>query len=155
MYNNLEISGLRFTKQNESVPYHNRLTYKVTIILLILLKCCRGQGGSFAKIQIINNYMYSRKLQNILIDFINNKNTFVYLRYDYTVLKSLEFMEYDELIITQKNGSYKLTNKGKNLANAIWDNHDVFIFERYFLEEIRSSLTEKLVKKIIDNLFSF
>ena len=147
MDNDFNISGIRFSLKKESVPYHNRLTYKVTILLLILLKCCRGRGCSLTKFQIIMNYLHSKESQRQLIEFIGTNKTFVYLRYDSTVISALEFMECDKLIELQSNGSVKLTDKGKKIAEIVWEDKEIFLFEKKFLTQLGSSMTETLVKK--------
>ena len=152
MDNDFNISGIRFSLKKESVPYHNRLTYKVTILLLILLKCCRGRGCSLTKFQIIMNYLHSKESQRQLIEFIGTNKTFVYLRYDSTVISALEFMECDKLIELQSNGSVKLTDKGKKIAEIVWEDKEIFLFEKKFLTQLGSSMTETLVKKITGNL---
>ena len=148
MDDHLKISGVRFIQKKESVPYHNRLTYKTTIILLILLKCCRGKGCSIIKLQLIINHLHSEESQERLLNYIENENNFVYLRYDSTVIRAVEYMNSDGLIELQSNGSFKITLKGKKIATSIWEDKEVFLFEKKFLQKIGSSLTENLVQKI-------
>ena len=147
------INGIRFLQKKESVPYHNRLTYKATILLLILLKCCRGRGCSIEKFQILMNYLYSKESQDTLIDFVETKKTFVYLRFDSTIIKALEFMKSEGLIDIQQNVSFKMTDKGRAIAIAIWEDKEVFLFEKAFLSKMGSSLTENLVQEINNSIF--
>ncbi|CAM2826012.1 hypothetical protein [Salinicoccus roseus] len=151
---NSNILGIRFLQKKEAVPYHNRLTYKTTILLLILLKCCRGKGCSISKFQIIMNHLHSTESQKELMEFIKTEQTFIYLRYDSTVIKALEYMKYDGLIETQQNGSFRLTDKGKKIGENIWKDKEIFLFEKKFFKDLGGSLTEKLVKNITSNLFS-
>lgn len=154
MQENLNISGIRFSQKKESVPYRNRLTYKVAIIALILNRCCRGRGCSLVKFQIIMNYLHSKESQERLIDFINNKQSFVYLRYDSTVVKAIEYMNSEGLIEMQNNGSFRLTEKGQHFAIEVWEDEEVFIFEKLFLKQLGNSLTEIIVSNIKNNLFA-
>ena len=126
------ISGVRFVAKKESVPYHNRLTYKTAVLLLILLKCCRGKGCSITKSQLIMNHLHSEDSQTNLVKFIENGEGFIYLRHDSTVIKALEFMVSDNLIEIQYNGSFKLTMKGKKLGTSLWEDNEVFLFEKIF-----------------------
>lgn len=154
MQEEVNISGIKFLEKKESVPYHKRITYKSTVLLLILLKCCRGKGCSLAKFQIIMNYAYSIQKQEELLEFIKTGNSFVYLRYDSTVVRTLEIMIADQLIGLQENGSFKLKDKGRKLAEIVWENSNIFSMEKKFLENIGSSLTERKVVEITKNLFN-
>lgn len=154
MQEEMNISGIKFLEKKESVPYHKRITYKSTVLLLILLKCCRGAGCSLAKFQIIMNYAYSIQKQEELLEFIKTGYSFVYLRYDSTVVRTLEIMNADGLIGLQNNGSFKLKDKGRNLAKIVWEDGGVLSMEKQFLENLGSSLTEKKVVEITKNLFN-
>ncbi|MGX7038114.1 hypothetical protein [Vagococcus fessus] len=149
----LKIAGVIFSEKDESVPYQNRLSYKGTILLFILLKNCRGRGCSIAKFQIIMNYMYSSEKQAELIQFLEKKDTFVFLRFDSTIIKTIEFLLADKLINIQNNGSFTLTDKGKQISNTMWEDTEILEFEKKFITSIGSSLTEKLVCDIEKKLF--
>lgn len=145
----LNIEGIIFSAKNESVPYQNRLSYKSTVILFILLKNCRGRGSSVTKLQIIMNYSHSKEKQKDLIRFLEEKDTFVFLRFDSTIVKTLQFMLADNLVILQKNGSFKLSTEGKRIANKLWEDTEILEFEKKFITSIGNSLTEKIVLDII------
>lgn len=149
----LKIRGIIYSPKSESVPYQNRLSYKTTVLLFILLKNCRGRGCSITKFQVIMNYMYSKEKQKELIKFLEKKDTFVFLRFDSTVVKTLEFMIADKLIVIQDNGSFRLTDEGKKLAQKLWKEPGILNFEKIFIESIGSLLTEKLVTDIVSKLF--
>ena len=61
-------------------------------------------------------------------------------------------MECDKLIELQSNGSVKLTDKGKKIAEIVWEDKEIFLFEKKFLTQLGSSMTETLVKKITGKL---
>ncbi|EOS7728126.1 hypothetical protein FRO33_RS13195, partial [Enterococcus hirae] len=94
-----------------------------------------------------------KESQDTLIDFVETKKTFVYLRFDSTIIKALEFMKSDGLIDIQQNVSFKMTDKGRAIAIAIWEDKEVFLFEKAFLSKMGSSLTENLVQEINNSIF--
>lgn len=149
---NLKIEGIIFSAKNESVPYQTRLSYKSTLVLFILLKNCRGRGCSVAKLQIIMNYSHSKEKQKELIQFLEKKDTFIFLRFDSAIVRTLDFMLADNLIVIQKNGSFKLSEDGKRISNILWEDPEILELEKRFITSLGNLLTETVVYDIVTKI---
>ena len=104
-----------FEPKADAVPYHYRITYRVTLICMIIGKCCGKKGCSAIKLQMICAATESQKIQNDLFKLIEREvvSETTLIRFDPTVTRAINFALYDNLIFRQSNGLYRLSEKGK------------------------------------------
>ena len=97
--------------------------------------------------------MYSKKSMNSLITYIKNKDTsFIILRFDPTVNKTIDFMLADEFVLQQANGLFRLTEKGKSYTQTLIMNTTLLVEDKSFLNKLSTNLTEQVINNISNSL---
>jgi DNA-binding PadR family transcriptional regulator len=98
---------------------------------------------------IIGSALSDNRFKQKLLKYINShlQNNLI-VRFDPALNRALEYALADEMIVQQGNGTYKLTDKGKKLAQAIVDDTEIFKSEKDTLNEISLNLTEDRIKEI-------
>lgn len=142
-------NGIIFDAKPDVVPYNYRISYKVSIICLLIYKCCGRRGCSLIKMHIIAAALADSRFYNKLMKFLNSHLHYEFIvRFDPALNRALEYTLSDELIVQQGNGTYKLSAKGKELAKMIADDEEVLKNEKTILDEISLNLSEERIKEI-------
>lgn len=142
-----------FEPKPEAVPYQYRLSYKIAIICLILGMASGRSGCSLTKLHLVSVAMYSNKEMEKLLNYINEKpNTYLVLRYDPTINKTIEFMLIEKILFQQINGLFRLTKNGKAFFEGIKKDEKLLENEKYFLKKLSNNLTESRIKSIEKSL---
>ena len=121
-----------FDAKASAVPYNYRISYKVSLICLIVGKCCGKKGCSSIKLQMINAATSSRKMQNELFEIIDNPFVIetTLIRFDPAISRAINLAMAENLIFRQANGLYRLTEKGKLLVSAIYEDKQLMQVEK-------------------------
>ncbi|RNC98266.1 hypothetical protein [Lysinibacillus halotolerans] len=155
MKNNILIPSeyVKFDAKPDAVPYKYRLSYRISITCLIL-KITGGRSGcSLTKIHLITISMYSTKSMDHLLAYLNEpKSNFLTLRFDPAVNKTINFMLADKIIYQQKNGLFRLSDKGKKFTQKLIRSNELLISEKSFLNNISTHLSEDIIKNISNTL---
>lgn len=137
-----------FSEKADAVPYSSRLSYKLAQVCLILSKCCGRKGCSLLKMQVIATSMYTRATRQRLLSFLNDaKEESLLIGLDPSVNRAMMFAQGYGLIRQQKNGLFRLTDKGKAFVSSMQKNVDIMSDEIYFLNKISSELSEEMIKE--------
>lgn len=138
-----------FDCKPEAVPYNYRISYKIAQICLIISKSCRGRAGcSLVKLHIISNALNTKEHMQALEDYVNDKMGFIIVRFDPAVNRALKYAITDNLIEQLQNGTFKLTETGKEFVKAI-DNDDILNEEKSFLGRLGTKLTKEKVEQLM------
>lgn len=141
--------GVIFEAKPDAIPYNYRISYKISIICLLIHSCCGRRGCSLIKMHIIGSALSDNRFKQKLKKFLNSHLQYnLIVRFDPALNRALEYAIADEMIVQQGNGTYKLSEKGKKLAKAISDDEEIFRSEKETLSEISLSLTEERIKEI-------
>lgn len=105
-----------FDAKPDAVPYRYRISYKIGQVCLIL-NICGGSSCSFLKIQMISNALNDKKSEKELLGFCDDNNLLFIsaIRFDPAVNRVLGYALADGLIKQLVKGTYKLTEKARNL----------------------------------------
>ncbi|MCM1038409.1 MAG: hypothetical protein NC434_03730 [Ruminococcus sp.] len=142
-------NGIIFDAKPDAVPYNYRISYKVSIICLLIYKCCGRRGCSLIKMHIIAAALADSRFYNKLMKFLNFHLYYEFIvRFDPALNRALEYALSDELIVQQGNGTYKLSVKGKELTKIISGDEEVLRNEKNILDEISLKLSEERIKEI-------
>lgn len=141
--------GIIFDAKPDAIPYNYRISYKVSILCLLIQMCCGRRGCSLIKMHMIGSALSDKRYKEKLLRFLNSYVQYgLIVRFDPSLNRALEFALADEMIVQQGNGTYKLTEKGKSLAKQIIDDKAILRMEKEVLEEISLDLTEDRIKEI-------
>lgn len=145
-----KVEGVRFTNRPIPVPYNYRIIYKVAQISLIIHYCSGRKACSLEKIHIIATALSSSIELEKLLDYIeDNRKSMILVRFDPAINRAIDFALAEEIIQRQKNGLFKLSQKGKIYTNEISNDCDLFILEKSNLKSIELKLTEEMVNNLL------
>lgn len=142
-------NGVIFDAKPDAVPYNYRISYKVSIICLMIYKCCGRRGCSLIKMHIIASALADSRFYKKLMKFLdsNLQREFI-VRFDPALNRALEYALADKLVVQQANGSYKLSVDGKSLAKEISEDKEILCNEKQILDDISLKLSEEKIKEI-------
>lgn len=142
-------NGIIFDAKPDAVPYNYRISYKVSIICLMMYKCCGRRGCSLIKMHIIASALADSRFYKKLMKFLdsNLQREFI-VRFDPALNRALEYALADGLVVQQANGSYKLSVEGKSLAKEISEDNEILFSEKQILDDISLKLSEEKIKEI-------
>lgn len=139
-----------FEAKAVAVPYNYRISYKVSLICLIINMCCMRGGCSSAKIHMINVAIGDKEVQGDIIKLVEGRYLMssIPLRFDPSVNRALNYALSDELILRQANGNFRLTNRGKALVEKIKEDDNLLIVEKMYLNSLKYRLTEEIIAAV-------
>lgn len=138
-----------FDSKPDAVPYNYRISYKMAQVCLIISKSCAGKSGcSLVKIHIISNALGTKEYMKALEEYVNEKMSFILVRFDPAVNRVIKYAIADNLIYQLKNGSFRLTNLGKEFVKKI-DKEDIMKEEKEFLKKIGMKLTNEKIEQLM------
>lgn len=143
-----------FDSKADAVPFNYRISYKVSLICLIIGKCCGKKGCSATKLQMINASVSTSKSKKELLDLINGKliTEVTLIRFDPAISRAINYALADKLIYRQTNGLFRLVDKGKKLVKNIYKDTELMTVEKDFFHELSNGLTEDIIENISHNL---
>lgn len=138
-----------FDSKPDAVPYNYRISYKIAQICLIISKSCSSRSGcSLVKLHIVASAMNTKERMKDLEDFVNDKMTFMIVRFDPAINRAIKFAMADGLVVQLKNGMLKLSEKGKRFVKQI-DKEEVLEKEKLFLKELGTKLTNDKIERLM------
>jgi len=146
----IEYTDIVFDAKPDAVPYNCRISYKVTQICLIMRICGYGNVCSLIKLHMISFALISRENMRSLIEFADGIGSAPIVRFDPSVNRALTYEIGYGLIRRQQNAKYKLTDRGKQLAEQIKAVGDLMTVEIYDLNLLSKKLTESKIEEIVD-----
>lgn len=146
----LEYTDIVFNAKPDAVPYNYRISYKVTQLCLIMRICGRGDVCSLIKLHMISFALISQENMRKLVDFADGIGSAPIVRFDLSVNRALTYAIGYGLIKRQQNAKYKLTDRGKQLAEQIKVVGDLMVIEIGDLNLLAKKLTERKVEEIVD-----
>lgn len=149
MENLILTSEIVFDSKPDAVPYNYRISYKIAQICLIISKSCSSRSGcSLVKIHIIANALNTKESMKQLEDFVNEKLSFMIVRFDPAINRAIKYAIADGVIFQLKNGTFKLSEKGKKLVGQI-DKEKLLEKEKYFLKLLGTRLTNEKIESLM------
>lgn len=135
-----------------AVPYNYRISYKISQLVLILSICSPRGGCSLIKLHMISTAFASEIAMKKLYSFADDELCEIpVIRFDPAVNRALLFAISECIIIQQKDGKLKLSQKGKQFAETIMESPDLMVRERAYLSQISKKITEKKIQTVIAN----
>lgn len=149
MDNYLLTNEIIFDSKPDAVPYNYRISYKIAQICLIIAKTCSGRAGcSLVKLHIISNALNTKECMQALEEYVNEKMSFMLVRFDPAVNRAIKYAIADKLVSQLKNGTFKLTDTGKELVKKN-DKEDILQEEKIFLKELGLKLTNDKIEQLM------
>ena len=144
-----EYTDIVFDAKPDAVPYNCRISYKVTQLCLIMRICGRGDVCSLIKLHMISFALISRDNMQKLVEFTNGTGSAPIVRFDPSVNRAITYAVAYRLI-EQQNAKYRLTDRGRQLAEQIRNAGDLMMIEIKELNTLSKKLTETKINEIVD-----
>lgn len=139
-----------FDSKPDAVPYNYRISYKVSQICLIISMGCNAKSGcSLVKLHILANSLKTEEDIRNLLDYLSNRKAYIIVRFDPAMNRAIKYAISDELIFQLKNGTFKLTEKGKNLVQKINKDEILLSREKEYLKKIGTRLTNEKIETLM------
>lgn len=139
-----------FNAKPDAVPYNYRISHKVSQLCLIMRVCGWSDACSLIKLQMISYALFSKDTMDRLINYAEGNGPAPIVRFDPAVNKALTFAIAYGFVSQQRNGNYKLTTKGHNLAERIKIAGNLMTSELTSLKELSKKLTEGKIKELTE-----
>lgn len=146
----LEYTDIVFDAKPDAVPYNYRISYKVTQLCLIMRICGRGDVCSLIKLHMISFALISQGNMRKLVEFTAGTGGAPLVRFDPSVNRALTYAIGYGLIEQLQNAKYRLTDRGRQLAEKIKIVGDLMVVEINDLNTLAKKLTETKVNEIVD-----
>ncbi len=142
-----------FDAKASPVPYNYRISYKVSLICLIIGKCCGKRGCSSIKLQMVNAALCNSTAATELLLIVENPfiTETTLIRFDPAISRAINLAIIENLIYRQSNGLYRLTQRGKLLVDAIYQDESLMLFEKSYFLKLSNRLTEDIIDRISEN----
>lgn len=148
--NTLTYTDIVFDAKPDAVPYNCRISYKVSQICLIMRLCGRGDTCSLIKLHMISYALISQHHMKKLVEFADGVGRIPIVRFDPAVNRALTYAVGYGLVEQQQNAKYKLTARGRQLAEQIKLAGDLMVLEINALNMLAKKLTEGKINEIVD-----
>ena len=142
-----------FERKPSPVPGDLRIGWRIALTLL-MLNYSRGKKASLAKLNLLNDALRSERSMEKLSKIIRGNTALIEwrMRVEPAFARNMDLVtggQLAEWMVANGKAAIRLTDKGKEVAKKLEDNHDSFVAERTFLREFSSKITESFVTQIL------
>ena len=138
-----------FTPRPDPVAGDLRMSWGIGILLLALFYS-HGRRGSFQKLQFLAHSVRVSEGREDVRSMLRGglRTSEVSVRVEPWLNRAVNFAHGLRLVDVTKGKSVALTGRGREVADAINANKEIFAEERIFLAEVAKKLTESQLTKI-------
>ena len=135
-----------------SVPGDLRPAWRISVILLLLRKCCRQGRSSLRRLHVLSWAIKDEQVANALVRAIDGEVPpgTVLVRIEPALNRAVDLARGHGLIQRQSSDRVELTVDGKDFADNILNDKLVLGYEKLFAERIRFSVTEDFVTRMFE-----
>lgn len=145
-------SKVAFGRQSEAIPGDLRISWRLTILCLILMRCW-GTKTSLQTLHVLWWALRSRGSRDLFIRWQegDNRPDDLVVRFDPSLAVTLDLALGAGLVTWESSSSVvSLTAEGKGLAEKAWENDDVLREERDFLRRLPAHITQKSMRDLLE-----
>lgn len=141
-----------FRQRPLSVPGDLRPAWRISVIVLILRKCCLQGRSSLRRLHVLSWAVRDTQVADALVRAIGGEvpPDTVLVRIEPALNRAVDFAIGEELIRRQRSDRVELTADGKDFAEAILKDTVVLGYEKQFAERVRFTVTEDFVKRMFE-----
>lgn len=141
-----------FRQRPISVPGDLRPAWRISVIVLMLRKCCLQGRSSLRRLHVLSWAVRDAVVANALIRAIGGEvpPDTVLVRIEPALNRAVDFAIGEGLIRRQSSDRVELTADGKDFADTILKDTIVLGYEKQFIERIGFKVTEDFVKRMFE-----
>jgi len=148
-----EFEGARFLfrKQPVALPPDLRPIWRISVLLLILHRCCRQKRASLNKLHVLSWAIRTSQSRQTFLDVFNGvaHPDKAVIRFDPAMNRALDLVRGENLVQQIGGDHFQITTKGTALSGEIESDDDLMRVEKWFLGELGSNATETRIKKLM------
>lgn len=147
----LQIKKLSFVQRPIPIPAEYRPVYKISLLVLILKLCCRGEKANLLKLHLFSWALTSETNMNKLKDYVasNFTSDMSVWGIEPVLNRALQLAIADDICEMIDGRSYKLTEKGDKFYKMIKAETDLLTKEQEFLCSIgKTQITDTRINSI-------
>lgn len=148
MTEELQINKLSFVKRPISIPPEYRPLYKISLIVLILKICCRGEKSNLLKLHLFSWALTSDSNMNEVRGYLESdfQTDFTIWGIEPTLNRALQFAVSENICDLTNGRIYGLTEKGTKFYDQIMQDMELLIKEKDFLKYVgKMQLTDSRI----------
>ncbi|MBW8782713.1 MAG: hypothetical protein JF599_12630 [Verrucomicrobia bacterium] len=144
-------SAFLFRDQPVSVPADLRPIWRLSLLMLLLNRCCKQGKASLQKLHVLNWALRTPESRQAMLEALDGlvKPDSALVRFDPALNKTLDLARGEDLVEQLDGPRYQITAKGLAIAEELAKDQTAFQVEQNFLETIGSRLTESFVAKMM------
>lgn len=141
-----------FRQQPVSLPGDLRPVWRISVLMLLLRKCCTGGKSSLRRLHVLSWAVRSSEASTMLLNAIDGEipPDAVIVRIEPALNRAVDFAIGEGLLRRGTKDRVELTPEGRELAESILADKLVLAREKRFADEVRYSVTEGFVKSMFE-----
>lgn len=139
-----------FVQRPNALPADLRPIWKVSVILLILLKCCRAGRSTLQRVHVLNWAIRNKESREDFKHVVQGKLEpgDVIVRYEPGLHRAIDFALGQKLLSRIGGDRVQLTATGRSYARKLTAN-DCLEVEKEFLDVLKMTVTEERIEQIV------
>lgn len=139
---------MTFISSGSPVEPELRTIWRISLIIIILKKLCRGSSANLKKIQVIYSILSSKEKRDSYSS--NSGNAELNIRFDPLLDRAISIGLGEGLFELDEAKSIKLTEKGNTFSESIYSDKNIFLLEKEFIGLYsKSEFTDKNIDKLL------
>ena len=142
-----------FRKRPIAVPGDLRPGWRIGLIALLLLKCCRAGRTSITRLHVLSWGIRTGESRKALLVSLSGRTSpdSLIVRFEPSLNRAVDFAVGEGLVRRESGSRIQLTDRGRTLAEQIDAASDAFMVEKDFIATIRQSVTEEYVSNMFQS----
>lgn len=141
-----------FRERPIAVPGDLRPAWRISVIVLLLRKCCRQGRSSIRRLHVLSWAVRNPHVGNALVRAVGGQvpPDAVLVRIEPALNRAVDFTIGEGLVRRKGSDRVELTADGNEMADSILADNTVLSREKHFAETIKLSVTEDFVRKMFE-----
>ena len=140
-----------FRRRPFSIPADLRPLWRISLVILILRKCCQRQRSHLRRLHVLNWACSSPENRDEFVALLDGQilPDSIIVRYEPWLDRAIELAE-GEGLLSRHGAVVELTPEGMEMASQIMADNRILAPEKEFLEVVGRKASEKAIKELIE-----
>jgi len=145
-------AAFRFTERPIAIPPDLRPVWRLTILVLLLQRCCKQGKSSLKKLHVLNWAIRNPASRQTLLDVLEGRAhpDRAIVRFDPALNRALDVAKGEKLIEQIGGDRFQITAKGRLVAEESMKDQECLVTEKWFMSEIASLVTETRINRLLE-----
>lgn len=144
-----------FTVRSEPIPAELRPEWRISLLLLLLLRAGRGGSMSLKKAHVLSSAIRTAEARERLLRMLDGNRYLddVPVRVDPSLNRAIDYAIAEKVIVTEVRSNtciLKLLPSGEAIATQVYAASDCMQIEKEFANRLRGNLTNEKVDELLN-----